>query len=99
MPSKRDILNALRAVAIGLLMMFVAAVPLGVGAALASAAARTCGVSCPCDEADHIFSAAALKRSDMEAGKWHRQHDGKGGRKSDYTHATAKIRLGIDGTL
>ena len=49
----RDILNALRVAALWLLVVAVFAGPLGVGAFVASAATKTCGVSCPCDEEEH----------------------------------------------
>lgn len=53
MPQRRDILNALRVAALWLLVVSVLTGPLGVGASVASAAMKTCGASCPCDEAQH----------------------------------------------
>ena len=50
----RDIIDSLRGVAVWLLVVSVLFGPAGLGASAALAAAsKTCGVSCPCDEAGH----------------------------------------------
>jgi len=64
MPRRRDILNALRMVALWLLVVPVLAGPMGVGASVASAAMKTCGVSCACDEAQHAEYADEAAQAD-----------------------------------
>jgi len=64
MPRRRDIVNALRVTALWLLVVSVLAGPLGVGASVASAAVKTCGVSCPCDEAQHAEHADETAQAD-----------------------------------
>jgi len=61
---RRDILNALRMPALWLLAVPVLAGPMGVGASVASAAMKTCGVSCPCDEAQHAEFADEAAQAD-----------------------------------
>ena len=64
MPRRRDILNALRMAALWLLVVPVLAGPMGVGASVAWAAMKTCGVSCPCDEAQHAEYADEAAQAD-----------------------------------
>lgn len=57
MPRARDILGAMRTIAVWLLVMSVFLGPVGIGSASASAVgSKACGILCPCDEpqqADH----------------------------------------------
>ncbi len=53
MPQTRNTINALRVASLWLVALSVLIGPLGVGAAIASSALKTCGVSCPCDEEQH----------------------------------------------
>lgn len=65
MPRAQSTFATLRAAAAWLLMASVLVGPLGIGASVASAAAKTCGVSCPCEDVD--VSAHADDASDGEA--------------------------------
>ncbi len=68
MPRRRDILNALRMLALWLWVVPVLAGPMGVGASVASAAMKTCGVSCPCDQAQHAAYADEAAQADDDCG-------------------------------
>ena len=57
MAATRHILSALRAAGFWLVVASVLAGP--IGASVASASMKTCGVSCPCDEAQHAEHAEA----------------------------------------
>lgn len=53
MPRTRHILDALRVAALWLLVASVFFGPAGLGGSAFGSANKTCGVSCPCDEAAH----------------------------------------------
>lgn len=53
MPRVRHLLDALRVAAVWLLVVCVFFGPAGLGGSSFAAASKTCGVSCPCDEAGH----------------------------------------------
>ena len=69
MTNTRDIINAARVAAVWLLVVSVFFGPLGLGGASAFAAAsKTCGVSCPCDEAqDSEYADEANHADNAEA--------------------------------
>ena len=53
MPRIRHLLDALRVAALWLLVVSVFLGPAGLGGSAFASGAKTCGVSCPCDEAGH----------------------------------------------
>ena len=62
-----DFTDALRGASLSLLAVSLLAGPLGLGFSGASAAQKTCGVSCPCDEEEHGEDAHAEEAHAEEA--------------------------------